>query len=61
MDDKVSAVVIVRLEKPERYTEIMKQGCCSATILKHIGYSRVGYYPWLKRYQQAGMKELQEP
>ena len=59
IDDNTSAEALGRLKQLELYDKLCGEGCCQATSLTAIGWSKATYYRWRKRYEQGGLSGLE--
>ena len=59
IDDNTSAEALGRLKQLELYDKLCGEGCCQATSLAAIGWSKATYYRWRKRYEQGGLSGLE--
>ena len=50
---------LVRLKQLELYEKLRGEGCCEATALDALGWSRATYYRWKMRYREDGLDGLE--
>ena len=58
VDDSTPQAALERLHKLESYRALRSEGCCEATALRAIGFSRAAYYRWQARYRACGVQGL---
>ncbi len=58
IDDTTPKDAFERLRKIQTYRKLRAEGCCEATALQAVGFSRAAYYRWQARYKAHGVKGL---
>lgn len=61
INDSASGQAISCLKKLELYDTLKSEGCCLATRLMAIDWSKATYYRWRSRYRQHGLAGLESP
>ena len=59
INDNASALARARLKQLELYERLREEGCCEATALAALGWSRATYYRWKRRCCEAGLDGLE--